>query len=68
MWTMVGTYNYLLFTNDSDFLVRNWDGYKAAMDYICNKVDDASGLLDASGTLDWARQPQGQYSPEAQMM
>lgn len=68
MWTMIGTYNYVLFTNDTGFLQQNWDGYLKAMDYIYGKVTYASGLLDVTGTRDWARYYQGHNNTEAQMM
>ncbi|PWY76311.1 hypothetical protein BO70DRAFT_388634 [Aspergillus heteromorphus CBS 117.55] len=52
MWTMVGTYNYMLYTNDSDFLEQNWEGYQKAMTYIYDKTgsklatwaEDSTGL------------------------
>ncbi|ROW03122.1 hypothetical protein VMCG_05682 [Cytospora schulzeri] len=68
MWTMIGTYNYLLYTNDTGFLARNWDGYLAAMDYIQAKVQPSSGLLNVTGTRDWARWQTGFNMSEAQMI
>jgi len=68
MWTMIGTYNYVLFTNDTEFLLRNWDGYRKAMDFIYGKVDSNSGLLIVTGIRDWARWQQGFNNSEAQMM
>lgn len=68
MWTMIGTYNYLLYTNDTDFLDTNWDGYLRAMDFIYGKVTYASGLLNASGTRDWARWQTGYNLTEAQVI
>ena len=68
MWSMVGTYNYLLYTNDTDFLAQNWDGYLAAMDYIYAKVLQPSGLLNVTGTRDWARWQTGFNMSEAQMI
>lgn len=64
---MIGTYNYVLFTNDTDFLQRNWAGYQEAMLFILGKVDK-SGLLNVTGTRDWARQAQGFHNSEAQMI
>lgn len=58
----------MLFTNDTDFLTQNWEGYQAAMDYIHNKLDYPSGLLNVTGTRDWARWQQGYNNSEAQMM
>ncbi|OJK02868.1 hypothetical protein ASPACDRAFT_1864575 [Aspergillus aculeatus ATCC 16872] len=68
MWSMVGTYNYLLYTNDTDFLETNWAGYQKAMEYIYGKVTYASGLLNVTGTRDWARWQQGYNNTEAQMI
>lgn len=65
---MIGTYNYVLYTNDTAFLKQNWAGYLAAMNYIYGKVTYSSGLLDVTGTRDWARWQQGYNNTEAQMM
>ncbi|KAK3316059.1 Six-hairpin glycosidase-like protein [Apodospora peruviana] len=55
MWTMIGTYNYLLYTNDTAFLRKNWSSYLRAMTYIYAKVRSPLGLLNVTGTRDWAR-------------
>ncbi|GIC93915.1 putative alpha-L-rhamnosidase B [Aspergillus udagawae] len=68
MWTMIGTYNYVLFSNDTDFLSTNWQKYQAAMDFIYGKVDRKLGLLIVTGTRDWARWQQGYNNSEAQMI
>ncbi|TPX18807.1 uncharacterized protein E0L32_011486 [Thyridium curvatum] len=68
MWTMVGTYNYVLYTNDTAFLGRNWAGYLRAMAFITAKQTYPSGLLDASGTRDWARWQTGFNMTEAQVI
>lgn len=68
MWTMIGTYNYMLYTNDTAFLARNWGGYLAAMDYIYAKVQPSSGLLNVTGTRDWARWQTGFNMSSAQMI
>ncbi|KAK8213426.1 hypothetical protein M8818_002726 [Zalaria obscura] len=47
MWTMIGTYNYLLFTNDTAFLEQNWNGYLRAMEARSSK---AISLTDPSRT------------------
>lgn len=64
---MIGTYNYVLFTNDLDFLALNWAGYLKAMDFIWAKVM-SPGLLNVTGIRDWARWQQGFNNSEAQMM
>ncbi|KAI9934236.1 hypothetical protein MW887_005310 [Aspergillus wentii] len=68
MWSMVGTYNYILYTEDTDFLSKNWNGYQKAMNYIYGKMDNSSGLLNVTGTRDWARWQQGYNNSEAQMI
>ncbi|KAK3079839.1 hypothetical protein LTS18_003772, partial [Coniosporium uncinatum] len=59
MWTMIGTYNYMLYSNDTTFFKRNWPAYIDAMNYIYSKVlsgsGDGGGLLNVTGTRDWAR-------------
>ena len=67
-WTMIGTYNYLLFTNDTAFLDQNWAGYQFAMEYIYAKVLQPLGLLNVTGTRDWARVAQGGNNTEANMI
>ncbi|OKL60573.1 hypothetical protein UA08_04123 [Talaromyces atroroseus] len=67
MWSMIGTYNYVLYTNDTDFLQENWEGYQKAMDYIYAKVG-TSGLLGVTGLRDWGRFWQGGNNSEAQMI
>lgn len=64
MWTMIGTYNYFLYTNDTNFLTLNWEGYKLAMGYITAKIDNSS-LLNVTGTRDWGRWQQGFHNTEA---
>ncbi|KAF9885487.1 hypothetical protein FE257_012814 [Aspergillus nanangensis] len=68
MWSMVGTFNYVLFTNDTEFLLKNWDKYQKAMDFVYGKVDNSSGLLNVTGTRDWARWQQGFNNTQAQMI
>ena len=67
MWTMVGTYNYLLYSDDTAFLQENWAKYIKAMTFIYDKVG-ASGLLSVTGIRDWARWQQGFNNSEANMM
>ncbi|KJR82427.1 bacterial alpha-L-rhamnosidase domain protein [Sporothrix schenckii 1099-18] len=71
MWTMIGTYNYVLYTNDTTFLARNWAGYQRAMSFITAKqvqVDSKRGLLNATGVRDWARLNVGGNMTEAQVI
>jgi hypothetical protein len=67
MWTMIGTYNYMLYKNDVAFVQRNWKKYIKAMNFIYAKVD-ASGLLNQTGTRDWARWQTGFNNTEANVI
>lgn len=67
MWTMVATYYYILYTDDMDWLSQYWAGYIKAMEFIYAKVA-ADGLLNVTGTNDWARLTQGGKNSEANMM
>ncbi|KAK9792147.1 putative Alpha-L-rhamnosidase six-hairpin glycosidase domain-containing protein [Seiridium cardinale] len=67
MWTMIGTWTYVLYSNDTYFLSRNWDRYTAAMNNVYGKVLD-SGLLNVTGTRDWARWQQGWNNTEANIL
>ena len=65
---MIGTYNYVLFTNDTAFLSQNWPKYLAAMNFANSHVTYESGLFNVTGIRDWARFQQGFNNSEAQMM
>jgi hypothetical protein len=67
MWTMIGTYNYMLYKNDAAFVQKNWEKYLKAMAFIYGKVD-ASGLLNQTGTRDWARWQTGFNNTEANVI
>lgn len=64
---MIGTYNYVLYTNDTAFLEQNWAGYLKAMDFIYGKVL-SPGLLNVTGLRDWARWQTGGNGSEPNMM
>ncbi|KAI9714907.1 MAG: hypothetical protein M1820_000196 [Bogoriella megaspora] len=68
MWTMIGTYNYVFYTNDTAFLAANWPRYTKAMEYVYGKVLAPSGLLNVTGIRDWARWQQGFNNTEANII
>ena len=68
MWTMIGTYNYVLYTNNTDFLAHNWESYQYAMEYVYGKVLEPLGLLNVTGLRDWARVSTGGNSSEPNMI
>jgi len=65
MWTLVGTYNYYLYSGDTAWLASIWTKYQNGMTFIRNKVNGAHGLLNVTGTNDWARAGQGGENIEA---
>lgn len=67
MATLIGTYDYFLYTNDKAFLSGIWDKYKKAMAFITAKID-STGSLYVTGTDDWGRVGQGAHNTEAQML
>lgn len=67
MWTLIGTYNYMLYTGDADFVLKNWAKYLKAIDYIYAKVD-SSGLLNQTGIRDWGRWNTGSNNTAANVL
>lgn len=67
MATLIGTYDYLLYTNDMNFLNGIWSKYQSAMSFITAKID-STGMLDVTGTNDWGRMSQGGHNTEANML
>ncbi|KAF6817097.1 bacterial alpha-l-rhamnosidase domain-containing protein [Colletotrichum plurivorum] len=55
MWTMIGAYNYVLFSGDLAWLETHWPTYLRAMGYIYAKIIPETGVLNATATGDWAR-------------
>ncbi|EIW74840.1 glycoside hydrolase family 78 protein [Coniophora puteana RWD-64-598 SS2] len=64
MWTLIGTYNYYLYTGDTEWFSTVWTNYTRAVAYIESKVDD-TGLLNVTGLRDWGRFGQGGHNAEA---
>jgi hypothetical protein len=68
MWTLIRTYYYMPYTNDTAFLDTNWPRYEKAIDYTLAKVLQPLGLLNVTGTRDWARVTQGGNNTEANVI
>ena len=56
MSTLIGTYDYILFSNDTALLNGIWDKYKLAVGYIAGKID-SSGMfnLDSNFASSWGK-------------
>ncbi|PSK56698.1 hypothetical protein B9Z65_6322 [Elsinoe australis] len=68
MWTMIGCYNYVLYSNDTTWLTTIWPKYNHLMDYIYGQVTYPSGLMNVTGLRDWARWQTGFNNSQAQMI
>ena len=64
MWTLIGTYNYYLDSGDKTWLSGIWSQYQLGVNFITAKID-GNGLLNVTGTADWARSDQGGENIEA---
>jgi hypothetical protein len=67
MWALIGTAGYYLETADKGWLDGIWSQYQRGVDFITAKVD-GNGLLNVTGTQDWARGDQGGENIEANAM
>ena len=52
--TLIGTYEYVLYSGDLDWLRTKWGAYKRALEASIRKVDE-TGLLHVPSVFDWVR-------------
>ncbi|KAK2627360.1 hypothetical protein QTJ16_003326 [Diplocarpon rosae] len=62
--TLVGTYQYVLYSGDIEWLKEKWDAYTTALTVSIRKVDE-TGLLHVSSTNDWIRPGMTGHNVEA---
>lgn len=62
--TLLGTYNYVLYSGDVEWLAKHWQAYKVALGISIAKVDDV-GLLHVTSTADWLRPGMSGHNLEA---
>lgn len=67
MSTMIAHHDYILQTNDVEFLTATWEQYKLAMSFLIQKIDQ-TGLFYCTGASDWGRSNQGGHNSEANML
>ncbi|KAI0515003.1 glycoside hydrolase family 78 protein [Xylaria bambusicola] len=69
MWTMIGLYNYAIFSGDVEFVKIQWERYVFAMTFILAQIDPVVGLVDISFyPNDWGRFKSYGYLASAQML
>ncbi|KAI1007709.1 hypothetical protein K3495_g520 [Podosphaera aphanis] len=68
MATLIGTYDYFLWTNDTDWMKSIYEAkFKKAMSFITQKIDNTN-MLNVTGTEDWGRIRQGGHNTEANLL
>lgn len=68
MATLLGTYDYFLWTNDIRWIVSIYENkFKKAVTFISDKID-YTGMLNVTGTEDWGRLKQGGHNTEANIL
>jgi uncharacterized protein (DUF608 family) len=64
MSTLIGTYEYVLYSGDMEFLTSHWSAIVLAIKWIAAKID-TTGMLDVTAIADWGRLTQGGHNTEA---
>jgi hypothetical protein len=64
LYSLIGLYNYYLFTGDTSYLAEKWDQFKLALDYSLSFID-SSGLQNVTSSADWLRFGMGGHNIEA---
>jgi hypothetical protein len=62
--TLIGTYEYILYSGDLDWLKRRWPAYTRALEISINKVDEFD-LLHVTSNYDWIRPGMTGHNVEA---
>jgi hypothetical protein len=62
--TLVGTYYYVLYSGDLEWLKKRWDAYTSALSISIAKVDEYN-LLHVSSIFDWIRPGMTGHNVEA---
>ena len=64
LYSLVGIYDYYLYSGDLDYVETNWHTYKFALNYSLSFIDD-SGLMNVTTSADWLRDGMGARNIEA---
>ena len=63
-WTLIGTYTYVLYSGDFEWLQSVWSNYTRGVQYLTSLVDD-TGLVNVQSSLDWGRTGMSGHNSEA---
>ena len=64
LYSLIGIYDYYLYTGDLKFVNHYWHTYKFALNYSLSFVDE-TGLANVTQTADWLRFGMGAHNIEA---
>lgn len=64
LYSLIGLYNYFIYTGDMAFLQQHWEGTKLALNYSLSHVD-GTGLQNVTTPNDWLRFGMGSHNIEA---
>lgn len=67
LWTLIGTYNYFLYSGDVDLIEELWPKYQAAVNYSTSLLT-SDGIVSVEGEKDWGRLTYGKERSSASML
>ncbi|KAI1504668.1 alpha-L-rhamnosidase B [Biscogniauxia marginata] len=69
MWSLIGTYNYALYSGDIAFVRDNWSRYVKGVDFLSTQFIASADLVDITNhPNDWGRLNSSQTLASAQML
>ncbi|RYP71889.1 hypothetical protein DL770_008044 [Monosporascus sp. CRB-9-2] len=70
MWTMIGSYQYVLYSGDVTFYPQNWASYLEGMKYFPKLVDPATDLIYVPRDVanDWGQSAVNEFQASAQTL
>ncbi|KAK8034417.1 hypothetical protein PG993_009412 [Apiospora rasikravindrae] len=67
MHTLLGTYDYVMYSGDIDWLREKWPDYMRAF-YVSSSKVDSTNLMHVTSPFDWNRHGMGGHNVEASAM
>ncbi|KAI1632695.1 alpha-L-rhamnosidase B [Biscogniauxia mediterranea] len=69
MWSLIGTYNYALYSGDIAFVRDNWSGYVKGVEFLSTQFNTSADLIDITTyPNDWGRFNSSHILASAQML
>ncbi|KIW91984.1 uncharacterized protein Z519_06966 [Cladophialophora bantiana CBS 173.52] len=64
LYSLIGIYDYYLYSGDEAYLARNWERFKFGLNYSISFID-SSGMANVTTSADWLRFGMGGHNIEA---